>query len=211
MNETFSIKTACPPVSISFCRLIKRKTKIFRPFDRLVLFRLPPPPWSWKLPGTDLELISTKRLPGFLPFFFPSPSFFFLFFFFFFLSSSGMFTKKFGWAIELPELWEGTSIERKHRFRENKDPRRKRIVKTSLLSVIRLREGRMIDMERNDGRSVYELCQLFDDASPKLCVFFYRALSPWQGSKGEFIGARKVFEKTTTLPVSCLRWAASFP
>lgn len=87
MNETFSIKTACPPVSIPFCRLIKRKTKIFRPFDRLVLFRLPllPRP-CWKLPGTDLELISTKRLPWLPPFFstpvflFPLPSFLPLFF-----------------------------------------------------------------------------------------------------------------------------------
>lgn len=87
MNETFSIKTACPPVSIPFCRLIKRKTKIFRPFDRLVLFRLPPLPRPcWKLPGTDLELISTKRLPWLPPFFstpvflFPLPSFLPLFF-----------------------------------------------------------------------------------------------------------------------------------
>lgn len=119
MNETFSIKTACPPVSIPFCRLIKRKTKIFRPFDRLVLFRLPllPRP-CWKLPGTDLELISTKRLPWLPPFFstpvflFPLPSFLPLFFFLSSTVSSGMFIHEEVWtSIELRESWEASVSE----------------------------------------------------------------------------------------------------
>lgn len=191
MNETFSIKTACPPVSIPFCRLIKRKTKIFRPFDRLVLFRLPllPRP-CWKLPGTDLELISTKRLPWLPPFFstpvflFPLPSFLPLFFFFrprYPAACSS--TKKFGRA-------SSCESREKRRFgtRENKDPRegagyynfdqqlwRKRIGG-------RRRRYRQLSRsitrgdERNEreGRSVCELWQVFanvEAAPPKLRVF----------------------------------------
>lgn len=72
------------PSNKRFRRLIKRKTKIFRPFDRLVLFRLPlqPPPLQ-RLKTSGDELISTKRLWGWLP-----PSFFLFLLLFFFFSSS---------------------------------------------------------------------------------------------------------------------------
>lgn len=185
-------------MSISFCRLIKRRTKIFRPFDRLVLFRLPLQRLKTSGDGSRINL-DEATLAGFLPLFFSS-------FFFFFLRP-----RRIQWHVHLEEevwtsierRWEGTSIGKRRRFRASER-----------IKIVVERQGTTLTgvwKKKNRGRKNRRYCRrvremerrktlwgsVYETLRSSSVVFFLILSVAYRDRSTEFVGAWNVFEKTT--------------
>lgn len=185
-------------MSISFCRLIKRRTKIFRPFDRLVLFRLPLQRLKTSGDGSRINL-DEATLAGFLPLFFSS--------FFFFFSSSTAYPvacslgrrslDEHREAVGRDVDWEEASVSS---FGENKDRGgeagynfNRSMEKKNRGRKNRRYCRRVREMERRKTLwgSVYEILR------SSSVVFFLILSVAYRDRSTEFVGAWNVFEKTT--------------